>query len=72
MIDRIRSRRAALAEQMSEWQAQYQELENTIALLRRNLDMAQGAMQELDALLEIAGESNGAGDLAIAGAVVLD
>jgi septation ring formation regulator EzrA len=51
LTDRIRARRAALAAQMEQAQQQYSELEQTLALLQRNIDAMHGGVQELDALL---------------------
>ena len=58
-IARIRARRATLTAQADKAELEYARLEEQIkqqqqalALLGRNLDAAQGAMQELDSLLE--------------------
>jgi regulator of protease activity HflC (stomatin/prohibitin superfamily) len=52
MIDRIQARRAALAAQKAEAQQQYEQLEQTLKLLDRNICAMAGGLQELDALLE--------------------
>jgi predicted nucleic acid-binding Zn-ribbon protein len=52
MIDRIQARRDALAAQMAEAQQQYEQLEQTLKLLDRQLCAMAGGLQELDALLE--------------------
>lgn len=52
MHDIIRARRDALATQMNETKAQYDQLEATLKLLGRNLDAMQGGLKELDALLK--------------------
>jgi predicted nucleic acid-binding Zn-ribbon protein len=52
MIDRIQARRDALAAQMAEAQQQYEQLEQTLKLLDRNICAMAGGLQELDALLE--------------------
>jgi chromosome segregation ATPase len=51
MIDRIQARRDALAAQMAEAQQQYEQLEQTLKLLDRQLCAMAGGLQELDALL---------------------
>lgn len=48
----IRARRDALAAQLAEGQQQYQQLENALAMLQRNLDAMHGGLQELEALLQ--------------------
>jgi small-conductance mechanosensitive channel len=52
MIDRIQARRDALAAQMAEARQQYDQLEQTLKLLDRNICAMAGGLQELDALLE--------------------
>jgi predicted nucleic acid-binding Zn-ribbon protein len=52
MIDRIQARRDALAAQMAEAQQQYEQLEQTLKLLDRNICAMAGGLQELEALLE--------------------
>lgn len=51
MIDRTRARRAALAAQLAQAQQQYAELEQTLAMLDRQMCAMHGGLQELDALL---------------------
>jgi phage shock protein A len=51
MIDRIQARRAALARQLAEAQQQYDQLEQALRQLDRQLCAMHGGMQELDALL---------------------
>ena len=57
MIDRIQARRDELAEQMTQAQQQYAELEQALRLLDRQLCAMAGGLQELDALLETNEES---------------
>jgi phage shock protein A len=52
MIDRITARRDALASQLSQARQQYDQLEQTLKLLDRNICAMAGGLQELDALLE--------------------
>lgn len=51
--EQIRARRAALAEQAEQAQAEYATLEQAIALLGRNIDAMHGGLQELDGLLAV-------------------
>lgn len=51
MIDRIQARRAALAAQLAQAQQQYDQLEQALKLLDRQLCAMTGGLQELDALL---------------------
>jgi transposase len=51
MIDRIRTRRAALAAQLAQAQQQYDQLESALKELDRQLCAMQGGLQELDALI---------------------
>lgn len=54
MIDRIQARRDALAQQLAQAQAQYDQLESTLKRLDRQLCAMQGGLQELDALIAAA------------------
>lgn len=58
MIDRVHTRRAALAAQLSQAQQQYNELETMLRDLDRQLCAMQGGLQELDALLEASKEGD--------------
>lgn len=62
MIDRatIQARRDALARQLSEAQQQYDQLEQTIAQLDRQLCAMHGGLIELDALLAAPEDVHGA------------
>jgi len=60
MIERIKARRNALAAMLAEAQAQYNELEQTLHALDRQLCAMQGGLQELDALLSETAPLNGA------------
>lgn len=51
MRERIQARRNALAAQLEQAKAQYDQLETTLKLLDRQLCAMQGGLQELDALL---------------------
>lgn len=51
MIERIKTRREALAAQLETAKAQYAQIERTLAQLGRSMDAMQGGLQELDALL---------------------
>lgn len=55
MIDRatIQTRRGALADQLEAARAQYDQLEQTLKLLDRQMCAMAGGVQELDALLAI-------------------
>lgn len=53
MRDQIQSRRDALAEQIAQAQARYQQLESALQLLDRQLCTMDGGLQELDALLAL-------------------
>jgi len=60
MIERIKARRNELARQMAESQRQYDELEQTLHALDRQLCAMAGGLQELDALLSETAPLNGA------------
>lgn len=51
MIARIQARRAALVEQIAEARQQYDQLEQTLQALDRQMCAMHGGLQELDALL---------------------
>lgn len=51
MREQIKARRDALAAQMGQAQQEYNQLEQMLAELQRNLDAMHGGIQELDALL---------------------
>jgi hypothetical protein len=65
MIDRIKSRRAALAAQLAVSQRQYDELEQTLHALDRQLCAMAGGLKELDALLSETAPLNGAHEAAL-------
>ncbi len=47
----IQARRAALAAQLAQAQQEYQQVEQALALLQRQIDTMHGGLLELDALL---------------------
>jgi hypothetical protein len=52
-IELLRSRRATLLEQQAQQQAQYQQLEDAMRLLDRQLCITAGALEEIDRLLAL-------------------
>lgn len=51
LAETIRARRDALAAQLEQGKAEYQQVEDLLVNLQRNLDAMHGGLQELDALL---------------------
>ncbi len=63
MLDHIRSRSAALADQIAQAQQQYDQLDATLKLLDRQICAMTGGKQELDALLAEDAPHNGGGSV---------
>lgn len=53
MIEHIKQRRAALAAQFEQAKRQYEQLEQTLIRLDRQIHAMEGGLQELDALLSL-------------------
>ena len=51
MIEHIRARRASLAAEIETAKAEYEQVEQMLADLRRSIDMQVGGLKELDQLL---------------------